>query len=186
MYNCKWCIRRCLNTFIGDINLAGQTCIYPSRIPSATRKAYNTGATPNQTEDRPSKFSVSRLSDNNSQSQLSKNRSASQETLSRDEARQRWLDSRGQRPTDKVGRFVPSKTRAIQKELVYVKDPLKLAEVVRDYLRKDLFLQAEELVKAASKDVLCTVSWNHMVDYLMSNGKINSAIKIYNEVRNWS
>jgi pentatricopeptide repeat protein len=41
-------------------------------------------------------------------------------------------------------------------------------------------------VRAASKTIKCTVSWNHLIDWQLSKGKINGAIRIYNEVcRMW-
>lgn len=63
-----------------------------------------------------------------------------------------------------------------------MKDPLQLADFVRKTLRKDDFENAETLVRVASKDVQCTVSWNHLIDWQLSKGRMNAAIKTYNEV----
>ena len=71
----------------------------------------------------------------------------------------------------------------VRKELQFLKDPLVLAVQVRKYLREDEFEKTLALVRAASKDVQCTVSWNHLIDYEMSKGRMNAAIKTYNEVR---
>ena len=49
-------------------------------------------------------------------------------------------------------------------------------------LRDDDFLKALELVRLASKDVECTVSWNHLIDYEMSKARVAEAVKLYNEV----
>lgn len=38
------------------------------------------------------------------------------------------------------------------------------------------------LVRVACKNFECTVSWNHLVDHLMGQGKISAALKVYNEV----
>lgn len=113
--------------------------------------------------------------------------------------RKKWLDSRGIRPeskktgdkehTDRDTRSGSKKVvhkersdREIATHLTYLKDPLKLADFVRKTLRNDDFDFALEIVRAASKDVQCTVSWNHLVDWQLSRGKMNAAIQTYNEV----
>ena len=92
-------------------------------------------------------------------------------------------------PTPYVGRSnrptkqeTPYKKKSLQEELRWLKDPLKLAENVIVLLRRDEFQKALELVRLASKDIQCTVSWNHLVDYEMSKGRVTNASKIYNEV----
>lgn len=65
----------------------------------------------------------------------------------------------------------------------YGNDPLKLAEEVRGLLRKDKFDDAEEVVRSASKHAdQFTVSWNHLIDWQMSQGKVNGAMKTYQDV----
>ena len=76
----------------------------------------------------------------------------------------------------------PYKKKNLEEELRWLKDPLKLATKVVDLLRQDEFQKALELVRLASKDIQCTVSWNHLVDYEMSKGRVTNASKIYNEV----
>ncbi len=71
----------------------------------------------------------------------------------------------------------------MNKELRYLRDPLKLADHVRSILRNDEEPKALELARAASKDIECTVAWNHLIDYGMSKGKVNATLKLYNEVR---
>lgn len=182
MFNCSSCMRRCLKTFIGDAVLVSQTSTPSSRIQSAARKTYLTVATSSKTEPDAPDFAISRGPTSRSKSSSSESGDRTQLHLDREEQRQKWLDSRGQRPAGKPATSEPSSPRALRKELIYLKDPLKLAEAVRTHLREDNFAAAEELVKAASKDVLCTVSWNHLVDYLLSKGKISAAIKTYNDV----
>jgi hypothetical protein len=70
----------------------------------------------------------------------------------------------------------------VQKELIYLGDPLKLANHVFNLLRQDKFDDAELLVQTASKSFPCTVSWNHLINWQLSQGKVNGAIKSYNEV----
>ena len=67
-------------------------------------------------------------------------------------------------------------------ELRWLKDPVKLADHTVKLLRDDVFLKALELVRLASKDVECTVSWNHLIDYEMSKARVTEAVKLYNEV----
>ena len=92
-------------------------------------------------------------------------------------------------PTPYVGRSnrptkqeTPFEKKSLKEELRWLRDPLKLAERVVALLRKDEFQKALELVRLASKDIQCTVSWNHLVDYEMSKGRVTNASKIYNEV----
>lgn len=59
---------------------------------------------------------------------------------------------------------------------------MKLADFVRKSLRSDDFDTTLEVVRSASKTLQCVVSWNHLIDYTLSKGKMNAAIKIYNEV----
>jgi hypothetical protein len=70
----------------------------------------------------------------------------------------------------------------LEKHPAYGNDPLKLAEFVRKALRGDDFDTAAAVVRAASKQIQCTVSWNHLIDWEMTKGKMNAALKIYNEV----
>ena len=86
---------------------------------------------------------------------------------------------RSNRPTKQE---TPFKKKNLEEELRWLKDPLKLATKVVDLLRQDEFQKALELARLASKDIQCTVSWNHLVDYEMSKGRVTNASKIYNEV----
>ncbi|KAL8790801.1 MAG: hypothetical protein Q9213_000425 [Squamulea squamosa] len=75
------------------------------------------------------------------------------------------------------------KIKHLSRELVYLQDPLKLAENTIALLREDDNNKALDLVRLASKQTPCTVSWNHLVDYEMSKGRIQKAVKIYNEMK---
>lgn len=82
-------------------------------------------------------------------------------------------------------RFVyqnPSVDRAIWQEAKWLKDPLRLGDHTVGLLRKDSHQRALAIVRLLSKDVACTVSWNHLIDYHMSNRKPSDAVKLYNEV----
>ncbi|PVH85623.1 hypothetical protein DL98DRAFT_557841 [Cadophora sp. DSE1049] len=97
--------------------------------------------------------------------------------------RKKWLDSRGIRPPPKKEVKVARTESDIRHHLSYLNDPLKLADFVRQTLRKDNFAFAEEIVRAASKNTLCVVSWNHLVEWQLSKGKMNAAISTFNEMK---
>ena len=71
---------------------------------------------------------------------------------------------------------------ALQEELRFLKDPLKLAEHTVRLLHKGETEKAYELVKLSSKSLACTVSWNHLMDYEMSKERAANAMRIYNDV----
>jgi len=72
--------------------------------------------------------------------------------------------------------------KEVLRKLKFLKDPLKLAENVRLTLRDGEFDKAERLVRFASREGLYIVAWNHLINYQISHGKVNGAIKTYNEV----
>lgn len=71
--------------------------------------------------------------------------------------------------------------KSLELELQYLKDPLRLANHTLGLLQSDKNEKAAALVRLASKNVLCTVSWNHLIGYEMSKGKVNRAVKLFNE-----
>ena len=78
------------------------------------------------------------------------------------------------------------KAADLEKELYWVRDPLKLADKIVALLKKDSmddYFKAVALLRLASKNMLCTVSWNHMVDYNMRKGRVKAAVNTYNEVK---
>lgn len=92
-------------------------------------------------------------------------------------------------PTESAKRSVDQDTRsqyharlALEKDLRFLKDPLKLAESTVRLLHKGKTEQAYELVKLSSRNMACTVSWNHLMDYEMVHGRAANAMKIYNDV----
>ncbi|KAI4261150.1 MAG: hypothetical protein L6R42_003646 [Xanthoria sp. 1 TBL-2021] len=97
------------------------------------------------------------------------------------------FDPRGVKPLDRPGRRNNAadfkKKKHLDRELLYLQDPLKLAENTIELLRNDDNEKALDLVRLASKKMPCTVSWNHLVDYEMSTGRVKSAVKIYNEMK---
>ena len=78
--------------------------------------------------------------------------------------------------------FEPFSKSSLEQEIRWLNDPLKLGDNTVKLLRQDEAEKALALVRLASKDIECTVSWNHLIDYLMSKGKVADATKLYNEV----
>ena len=70
----------------------------------------------------------------------------------------------------------------LRTELIYLRDPLKLGQRVQDLLRVGKAENALEMVRAASKSMECTVSWNFLVSHELQEGRIRGALKLYNEV----
>lgn len=73
--------------------------------------------------------------------------------------------------------------KALDMELRYLKDPLKLSEHIKYTLRCNKPNKALDLCRLASKTMSCIVSWNAIIDWLMRANKINEALKVYNEMK---
>lgn len=72
---------------------------------------------------------------------------------------------------------------SLQKELRYLGDPRKLADHVLHLLQEGEGEKAYKLIKMGSRRLSCTVSWNHLIDFEMSQGRVNNAYSIFNDVR---
>ena len=73
----------------------------------------------------------------------------------------------------------------LDRELQWLPDPLKLADKTKYYLQRGTEYEVRKamaLVRHASKKMSCTVSWNHVIHYYMTQGHVNTAVKCYNEV----
>ena len=71
----------------------------------------------------------------------------------------------------------------LAKEMQYLGDPLKLANNIVQLLQQPGQAEkAEEMVRTASKSMECTVSWNHLIDFYMSTGRVAQAMSTYNDV----
>jgi pentatricopeptide repeat protein len=78
--------------------------------------------------------------------------------------------------------------RAMIRESKYLLDPLKLAQSVVEKLRDHQLDEALALVRASEKSrdgeaVENIVSWNHIIDWLMSQDSPGEAWKVYNEMK---
>lgn len=75
-------------------------------------------------------------------------------------------------------------TRNLRRQLLWLKDPAKLAERVRTVLAKDKLQQAINLVRLASTaDHKPIVAWNAILGYLAGRRYYKAAFKIYNEMK---
>lgn len=70
----------------------------------------------------------------------------------------------------------------LQTELKYLNDPFKLAQHILYVLQTGNEQKALALVRLSSRNLANTVSWNHVVDWQMKQGKTSVAIDTYNEV----
>jgi len=162
MLTCYACMRRCLRTIIGDL----------PQIPSSPRSKLTSNAYGGISFTR--NYSSSSTRETPDHGRRGGDNSGSN-------ARQKWIESRGIRPASKK-KTLFSTDKELSQQLRYLKDPLKLADYVRKTLQRDDFETAQKVVRAASSDIQCVVSWNHLVDWQLSKGSMNAAIKTYNEV----
>jgi len=182
MFTCHACMKRCLQTLIGD-SIASTSALRTSlrnRTISQRRLASTSTSTYCNTEDvyHPTN-SFSRSSKSNYEYTGSSDRKALTET----EKRAKWLESRGQTPADKKDLSNQGTDDfLVRRKLKTLQDPLNLAVFVRLSLQRDEFEYCQTLVRAASKNMQCTVSWNHLIEWQLSKGKLNAALKTYNEV----
>jgi hypothetical protein len=182
MFSCRSCLRRHISDFLkGSILLTkGQTSAFvpqyatlgtrSTRGNSTVAATAETGELESTVWERPDHKTIHK----------SPARSRRPQNGTNVPSREQWLQSRGKRPSTKP-RKLPTAS-ATQKELVWLGDPLKLANHVLRLLSDDKFEEAENLVRTASKSNQCTVSWNHLVNWQLSRGKVNAAVKTYNEV----
>ncbi len=190
MFYCTTCIRRCLRDRIGDAfdsaivqrpYAAPITTHRPGRVTHGPCKSYATAA---------GAYLDRRKSEGDGKGQAVP-------TTGR-YARGRWRQDPIERsprkhssvttPFEEGGSSelsrVPQFDKAVlEKELRYLHDPLKLADHTINLLKKDDYHKALELVKMSSRNMSCTVSWNHLMDYEMYTGRVSNALKIYNDVQ---
>ncbi|RDW89555.1 hypothetical protein BP6252_01587 [Coleophoma cylindrospora] len=179
MLRCQDCIRNCLKTFIGEhassasISIRGGSTIARNRQSlNRNYRSFGTASASPVELERPEDYTPIKPK--------ALTTPANQEKYqSRTKQRQEWFNSRGVTPVAKK-RLEPAN---IKKHLKFLKDPVKLADDVRRMLRDDDYETALEVVKAASKDMQCVVSWNHIIDWQVSKRKLTAAIKTYNDMK---
>lgn len=78
---------------------------------------------------------------------------------------------------------IDTKRKLLAKEMQYLGDPLKLAtNTLQLLMQPGQDEKARELVRVASKSMECTVSWNHLIDFYMGQGRVAMAMTTYNDV----
>lgn len=163
MWACQACTKRRLQALVGDATVSS-----PSprlRQPSATN---------------PTRRTFQQLAPLYGNLETPKSSNAPRSKWA--ETRQQWFDSRGVRPANKPAKVDEYQDYVVRKHLKYLKDPLKLAEHVRKCLREGDIETTLATVRAASKSMRCTVSWNHLIDWYLAHGRMKAAIRTYNEV----
>lgn len=190
MLYCTTCIRRSLRDLIGDV--------FDSAIVQRPYAAPVTTHRPGRVTYRPSKsYATAAASYLDTRKSEEDGTGQTVPTTGR-YGRTRWpqhLTERSQRKhpsattpfdegaTSELSR-VPQFDRAtLEKELRYLQDPLKLADHTITLLKKNDYHKALELVRMSSRNMACTVSWNHLLDYEMYKGRVSNAMKIYNDVQ---
>ena len=87
-------------------------------------------------------------------------------------------------PIDWGAQGDPVEQRAVEKELDFLKDPLRLASHVSNLLRDNRIAKSINLIRASQRlGIKNIVSWNHLLAYLMHTGRVAEAVDAYNQVR---
>lgn len=186
MLTCHGCMRHTLQSLIGDFAVftaSSRPVLTSSKSP--LRRNYSTSYERSQAGRSKFGSSEGRGRFDGRDSALEAKRSDTDHRVSpRVVQRKQWLDARGIRPPSNKQIREDKQDRDIQQHLKWLGDPVKLADFVRRSLRDNgNFDFIQELVRAASKHDLHTVSWNHLIGWQMSKGKMNASIATYNEVR---
>ena len=198
MLDCRACIRRCIRTIFADVLQSAQRSnslrqLPPglqisSLLPTARRNYHSARTTQRHLSRQHDLLARKHLGTRNqtTQSIASADRSYDAPSPYQPRSQNKSSIPTGTTPFDKPGQRGNAlgfkKEKELDTELVYLQDPLKLAENTIALLRNDDEKKAGDLVRRASKRIPCTVSWNHLVDYEMSIGRVKRAVKLYNEV----
>lgn len=167
-------MKRRLQTLVGDATIL-------SSFPNS-RQSITANSNPRAFQRNYASFSRESIASVKKPSDTPRRRST-EAPLTGWKKRQEWLDSRGTRPANKPPKTEVDQSFVVRKHLQYLQDPLKLAGFVRSSLREDGDINTTlEVVRAASKSIQCTVSWNHLIEWYLHQQKMNAAIRIYNEV----
>ncbi|KAJ4304981.1 hypothetical protein N0V90_000509 [Kalmusia sp. IMI 367209] len=70
-----------------------------------------------------------------------------------------------------------------RRELQYLHDPLEVAAFVKQELAKGKSKEMLQLVRMASHSMQVVVSWNHVINDLMTKERVSEALKVYNEMK---
>ncbi|KAK0670631.1 hypothetical protein QBC41DRAFT_317428 [Cercophora samala] len=73
--------------------------------------------------------------------------------------------------------------KVVKKHLQYLKDPLHIGNHVKKALTAGNWDEALMMARMASVDTKVEVSWNHLIDYQLEKGRLQAAIKTFNEMK---
>lgn len=77
--------------------------------------------------------------------------------------------------------------RIIDEELRWLPDPRKLGDRVHDLLREGDPAKAAALARAAPKQgIRGNAAWNYLIEYCLTRGHPDAALKFYNDVSAFS
>ena len=176
MFNCRSCLRHALRAVIDESR---------HRLTDAAPKAQSTRFARSfaSSVHKPARvLAVTRTKDDSKPRKPYQRSSHAKESILTQDQSDLFLDLI-RKPTDQQSRSAQS---SAIRELQWHKDRFKLADYVRARLKDagtERFLNTLALVRLASTSLgSCTVSWNHLIDYLVSQRAPRAAIKIYNEV----
>lgn len=156
MFNCPACVRTCLRAVVSDGPISSSSAISAGKSLARGRAA-------------------------RAQIWPQRRWATLEMAVARDSFTRTELEPTGKE--DDAGKRITAFPRAaLEKELRYLTDPLKLAKNTLDLLRQDEHVKALELTRLASRKMPCTVSWNHIIDYEMCKGRVSAAWKTYNDV----
>ena len=171
MLECSACIQRCIRTILSDINATAAPPALISRASPRHLRSYNTPS-----------WRVSRTYATEAFRQPPVTHSIPADLVP-SQAPDGDLEDAPTRRSPVPERLYSESN--LKRELVWLSDPLRLAQEVVKLLKLDSdqgYAKAEGLVRLASKQMACTVSWNHLIDYDMSKGSVKQALKHYQEV----
>lgn len=162
MYDCRACTLRCIRAIVGD--------------------AFTAGRAPQQRLLKPTRFNphfrrhVSRVATDDTDQRNGAYLNAAQ--------RRHFNGENKDEATIMVDKAAGRRNRAaLEKELVWLKDPLELSDHVRTNLQNGKIDKALELCRLASKSMDCVVAWNRLVEWYMQKREPHQALKVYNEMK---
>ena len=190
MFTCTACTRRCLRAIAGDAVDGGVLRLFTLQQNFATRSRRSTPwlgkryASVSPTEDPlrqgedydtgvVTALERAKAENHAWQEPFKQTPEEAAKTLTGSAIRGVDQDTRSRDPATRL---------ALEKDLRFLKDPLKLAENTVQLLHKGETEKAYDLVKLSSRNMACTVSWNHLMDYEMAKKRAANALKIYNDV----
>lgn len=175
MFRCPACLRQCLRA----IDIDSSSAVSSRSLSRVSRNGNPTCHSP-WLQWRGAATQVARHTAKSPSNEARSKRPSRYGESSQAQSRKRHAYAQLRR--DPKAKALDPDERALNQELKYTTDALKLADNVRFKLRDGEEAKAFALVRLVSKRMQCVVSWNHLIDYQMSKSKVNPALRTYNEV----